>query len=123
MTKLRSEFLSALQERGYIHQCSDLQGLDAKAADGIVTAYVGYDATADSLHVGSLVSIMMLRWMQRTGQRPIVLMGGGTTKVGDPPEKTKAASCYRSSRSTPTSPTSRRSLRISSNSATGRPTP
>lgn len=87
ISKLRSEFLTVLTERGYIHQCSDLEGLDAKAADGVVTAYVGYDATADSLHVGSLVSIMMLRWMQKTGHRPIVLMGGGTTKVGDPSGK------------------------------------
>jgi tyrosyl-tRNA synthetase len=87
MTKLRSEFLTVLQDRGYIHQCSDLEALDAKASAGAVTAYVGYDATADSLHVGSLVSIMMLRWMQKTGHRPIVLMGGGTTKVGDPSGK------------------------------------
>jgi tyrosyl-tRNA synthetase len=87
MTQLRSDFLRALQERGYIHQCSDPEALDKKAAEGIVTAYVGYDATADSLHVGSLVSIMMLRWMQQTGHRPIVLMGGGTTKVGDPSGK------------------------------------
>jgi tyrosyl-tRNA synthetase len=87
MNQLRSDFLRVLQERGYIHQCSDLEALDAKAAEGIVTAYVGYDATADSLHVGSLVSMMMLRWMQQTGHRPIVLMGGGTTKVGDPSGK------------------------------------
>ena len=87
MTKLSSDFLRVLQERGYIHQCSDLEALDAIAANGVVTAYVGYDATADSLHVGSLVSIMMLRWMQKTGHRPIVLMGGGTTKVGDPSGK------------------------------------
>jgi tyrosyl-tRNA synthetase len=87
MTQLRSDFLRALQERGYIHQCSDPEALDKKAAESIVTAYVGYDATADSLHVGSLVSIMMLRWMQQTGHRPIVLMGGGTTKVGDPSGK------------------------------------
>ncbi|MHA1537356.1 MAG: tyrosine--tRNA ligase [Alphaproteobacteria bacterium] len=87
MTKPRSDFLSVLQERGFIHQCSDLQALDDKAVQGVVTAYVGYDATADSLHIGSLVSIMMLRWMQKTGHRPIVLMGGGTTKVGDPSGK------------------------------------
>ncbi|HUT51437.1 MAG TPA: tyrosine--tRNA ligase [Alphaproteobacteria bacterium] len=87
MTELHSDFLRVLQERGYIHQCSDLESLDAKAAEGIVTAYVGYDATADSLHIGSLVSMMMLRWMQKTGHRPIVLMGGGTTKVGDPSGK------------------------------------
>ena len=87
MTKLRSDFLNVLQERGYIHQCTDLEALDEKAAKGVVTAYVGYDATADSLHVGSLVSIMMLRWMQKTGHRPLPLMGGGTTKVGDPSGK------------------------------------
>ena len=87
MTPLRSEFLRVLSERGFIHQSTDLEALDALAAAGPVTAYVGYDATADSLHVGSLVSIMMLRWMQRTGHRPIALMGGGTTKVGDPSGK------------------------------------
>jgi tyrosyl-tRNA synthetase len=87
MTKLRSDFLTVLQERGYIHQCTDLAGLDAKACSGVVTAYVGYDATGDSLHIGHLVSIMMLRWMQKTGHRPIALMGGGTTKVGDPSGK------------------------------------
>ena len=87
MTKLRSEFLHVLQERGYIHQCTDLDGLDAKASSGVVTAYVGYDATGDSLHIGHLVSIMMLRWMQKTGHKPIALMGGGTTKVGDPSGK------------------------------------
>ena len=87
MTALRSEFLRTLQVRGYIHQCTDLQGLDALAAKGGVTAYVGYDATADSLHVGHLVSIMMLRRLQLCGGRPVVLMGGGTTKVGDPSGK------------------------------------
>ena len=85
MTTLRSDFLRVLQERGYIHQCTDLEGLDALARTGKLTAYVGYDATADSLHIGHLVSIMMLRWMQKTGAgRPIALMGGGTTKIGDP---------------------------------------
>ena len=87
MTSLRSDFLRVLQDRGYIHQCTDLEALDAKAAEGVVTAYVGYDATADSLHIGHLVSIMMLRLMQRTGHKPIALMGGGTTKVGDPSGK------------------------------------
>lgn len=87
MTALRSEFLRTLQARGYIHQCTDLQGLDALAEKGGVTAYVGYDATADSLHVGHLVSIMMLRRLQLCGGRPVVLMGGGTTKVGDPSGK------------------------------------
>ena len=80
----RSEFVRVLQERGYIHQCTDLEALDAAAAGGVVTAYVGYDCTADSLHIGHLISIMMLRWLQKTGHRPITLMGGGTSKVGDP---------------------------------------
>ena len=87
MSDVTSEFLRVLQTRGYIHQCTDLAGLDAKAKSGTVTAYVGYDATGPSLHVGHLVSIMMLRWLQKTGHRPIVLMGGGTTKVGDPSGK------------------------------------
>jgi tyrosyl-tRNA synthetase len=84
MSTLRSEFLRILQERGFIHQVTDLAGLDALAAAGRITAYIGFDATADSLHVGSLVQIMMLRWLQKTGHRPVVLMGGGTTKIGDP---------------------------------------
>jgi tyrosyl-tRNA synthetase len=84
MSKPRSQFLRILSERGYIHQVSDLEALDAAAADGTLTAYVGYDCTAPSLHVGSLISIMMLHWLQETGHRPIVLMGGGTTRVGDP---------------------------------------
>jgi tyrosyl-tRNA synthetase len=85
MTKLRSEFLTILTERGFVHQCSDMDGLDALAAQGKVVAYVGYDCTAPSLHVGSLISIMMLQWLQRTGAgKPIALMGGGTTRIGDP---------------------------------------
>ena len=84
---LRSEFLRTLVERGYVHQCTDLEALDAAAVSGRVTGYIGFDATADSLHAGSLVQIMLLRHMQRTGHRPIVLMGGGTTKVGDPSGK------------------------------------
>ncbi|MBI3710808.1 MAG: tyrosine--tRNA ligase, partial [Proteobacteria bacterium] len=87
MSKPRSDFLRVLTERGYIHQCTEFEGLDAAARAGTVTAYVGYDCTADSLHVGNLVSIMMLRWLQMTGHRPIALMGGGTTKVGDPSGK------------------------------------
>ena len=79
-----SEFMRVLSERGFIHQCTDEAGLDALAADGRVSAYIGFDCTADSLHVGSLVQIMMLRWLQTTGHRPIVLLGGGTTKIGDP---------------------------------------
>ncbi len=87
--KPRSEFVRVLQERGFVHQCTDIEALDTAAADGVVTAYVGYDCTADSLHVGHLISIMMLRWLQKTGHRPIALMGGGTTKVGDPTDKDK----------------------------------
>ena len=87
MTTYRSDFLHALATRGYIHQCTDPEGLDEAARTGRIVAYVGYDCTAPSLHVGSLVSIMMLRWMQKTGHQPIVLMGGGTTKVGDPSGK------------------------------------
>ena len=84
MAPIRSDFLSVLTERGFIHQCSDIEGLDAAARAGTITAYVGYDCTAPSLHVGSLISIMMLSWLQETGHRPIALMGGGTTRVGDP---------------------------------------
>ena len=81
----KSEFLRTLQERGYIHQCSDLAGVDEKAAAGDLVAYIGFDCTAASLHIGSLVQIMMLRWLQKTGAgKPISLMGGGTTRVGDP---------------------------------------
>ena len=87
---LRSEFLRTLVERGFLHQCTDLEALDAAAAAGRITGYIGFDATADSLHVGSLIQIMMLRHMQRTGHRPVVLMGGGTTKVGDPSGKDKS---------------------------------
>ena len=82
-----SEFIKAVTERGYMHQATDLDALDAAAAKGSIPAYIGFDCTADSLHVGSLVQIMMLRVLQRTGHKPIVLMGGGTTKVGDPSGK------------------------------------
>ena len=74
-------------DRGYLHQCTDLDALDAKASESTVIAYIGYDCTGPSLHVGHLLSIMALRWLQRTGHKPIVLMGGGTTKVGDPSGK------------------------------------
>jgi tyrosyl-tRNA synthetase len=83
----KSEFLQTLQARGYIHQITHPDELDAAAAGGIVTAYIGFDATAPSLHVGSLIQIMMLRRLQQAGHKPIVLMGGGTTKVGDPTGK------------------------------------
>jgi tyrosyl-tRNA synthetase len=84
MSRYRSELLRTLEERGYIHQCTDAEALDELAVDGRVVAYVGYDCTADSLHIGHLVSIMMLRVLQRAGHTPIALVGGGTTKVGDP---------------------------------------
>ena len=87
MSRHRSEFVRAVVERGFVHQATDLDGLDRLAADGHLVAYVGFDCTADSLHVGHLVSIMLLRWLQRTGHRPIALIGGGTTKVGDPSGK------------------------------------
>ena len=80
----KSEFLQVMIARGYMQDCTDLQGLDERLIAGIVPAYIGYDATARSLHVGHLLNIMMLRWLQRTGHKPITLMGGGTTKVGDP---------------------------------------
>jgi tyrosyl-tRNA synthetase len=84
MSAYKSDFLNILESRGFIHQVSDAAGLDALAEKGDVTAYVGYDCTASSLHVGHLLSIMMLHWLQQTGNKPIVLMGGGTTRVGDP---------------------------------------
>jgi tyrosyl-tRNA synthetase len=87
MTTHRSEFIRTVVERGYLHQCTDLDGLDLLASGKAVAAYIGFDCTAPSLHAGSLVSIMLLRILQRTGHKPIVLMGGGTTKVGDPSGK------------------------------------
>src|SRR5919206_4991958 len=90
MSAPQSDFLRILTERGFVHQVSDLDGLDAAARAGRITAYIGFDCTAPSLHVGSLVQIMMLHWLQKTGHRPIVLMGGGTTRVGDPSGKDEA---------------------------------
>jgi tyrosyl-tRNA synthetase len=87
MSTLKSDFLRALDERGFIHQISDAAALDAKCQAGTIAAYIGFDCTADSLHVGSLVQVMLLRWLQKTGHQPIVLMGGGTTKIGDPSGK------------------------------------
>jgi tyrosyl-tRNA synthetase len=83
-SSFKSDFLRTLSERGFIHQCTDGEALDALLLEGPITAYIGYDATASSLHAGHLVQIMMLYWLQKTGNKPIVLMGGGTTKVGDP---------------------------------------
>jgi tyrosyl-tRNA synthetase len=87
MSAYKSDFLQVLADRGFIHQVSEPEALDARAASGKLTAYIGFDCTAPSLHVGSLLPIMMLYWMQQTGHRPIALMGGGTTRVGDPSGK------------------------------------
>ena len=85
--KPQSDFLRVLTERGFVHQCSDFAGLDAKAKAGELTAYIGFDCTAPSLHVGGMVQIMLLYWLQQTGGKPVPLMGGGTTRVGDPSGK------------------------------------
>jgi len=87
MTTPKSEFVRSVQERGYMHQCTDLDALDAQLSSSVVSAYTGFDCTATSLHAGSLVPIMLLRLLQKSGHKPIVLMGGGTTKVGDPSGK------------------------------------
>ncbi|MCH8917055.1 MAG: tyrosine--tRNA ligase [Proteobacteria bacterium] len=87
MAAVKSEFLNTVTERGFVHQCTGTAALDAALSAGVVTAYIGFDCTAPSLHVGSLVPIMLLRHLQKTGHKPIVLMGGGTTKVGDPSGK------------------------------------
>ncbi|MEO1106456.1 MAG: tyrosine--tRNA ligase [Pseudomonadota bacterium] len=80
----KSDFIATMIERGFLADCTDYQGLDDALISGVQTAYIGYDATAQSLHVGHLMNIMVLRWLQKTGHKPITLMGGGTTKVGDP---------------------------------------
>jgi tyrosyl-tRNA synthetase len=87
MAKFRSAFLNILNERAFIHQCSDFAGLDALAARGEAVGYVGYDCTAPSLHIGNFLTIMMLYWLQQSGNKPITLVGGGTTRVGDPSGK------------------------------------
>ena len=87
MSAYKSDFLNILAERGFIHQISEPEALDARAKAGAITAYIGFDCTAASLHIGSLLPIMMLYWLQQTGHRPIALMGGGTTRVGDPSGK------------------------------------
>jgi tyrosyl-tRNA synthetase len=119
----RSAFLAAAAERGYIHQCTDFAALDERLSAGPLVAYVGYDCTADSLHIGNLMSIMLLRLFQQTGNKPIVLMGGGTTRIGDPSGRTNPASCSMTRRSPATWPASARCLPNSSASATARPTP
>jgi tyrosyl-tRNA synthetase len=83
----KSDFLAVLAARGFLHQCSDLAALDAKVKEGDLVGYIGFDCTASSLHVGSLMQIMMLRWLQKTGGKPVALIGGGTTRVGDPSGK------------------------------------
>jgi tyrosyl-tRNA synthetase len=87
MSTYKSDFLNVLASRGFIHQVSEPEALDALARSSTITAYIGFDCTASSLHVGSLLPIMMLHWLQQTGHRPIALMGGGTTRVGDPSGK------------------------------------
>jgi tyrosyl-tRNA synthetase len=87
MSAFKSDFLNVLSQRGFIHQASDFEGLDALAAKGQATAYVGYDCTAPSLHIGNFLTMMMLHWLQQSGNKPITLMGGGTTMVGDPSGK------------------------------------
>jgi tyrosyl-tRNA synthetase len=87
MAQYKSDFLNVLQERGFIHQCSDFAGLDTLAHKGEVISYIGYDCTAPSLHIGNYLTMMMLHWLQQTGNKPITLMGGGTTMVGDPSGK------------------------------------
>ncbi|MEN2990809.1 tyrosine--tRNA ligase [Tistrella sp. BH-R2-4] len=85
-----SDFVRVMVERGYLHQATDLEGLDQRLSQGTVAGYIGFDCTARSLHVGSLVQIMMLRWLQKTGHKPIVLLGGGTTRIGDPTGRDEA---------------------------------
>ena len=87
MSAVKSEFLRVMQARGYVHQITDAEALDQRLTSGVVPAYIGFDCTADSLHVGSLIQIMVLRRLQQAGHKPIVLMGGGTTKIGDPSGK------------------------------------
>jgi len=89
-SKYKSEFLQIMEARGFIHQCTDASGLDKRLASGRLAAYIGFDMTAPSLHIGSLVQIMILRWLQKTGHKPVVLLGGGTTRVGDPSGKDEA---------------------------------
>src|ERR1700710_12062 len=84
MAKFKSDFLNVLDQRGFIHQISDPEGRDDAASKGRITGYVGYDATATSIHIGNLISVTMLHWLQETGHRPVSLMGGGTSMVGDP---------------------------------------
>ena len=88
--RVKSEFLKIMIERGFVHKITDVQNLDLQTCNAQVSGYIGFDCTASSLHIGSLIQIMMLRWFQKTGNKPIVLMGGGTTKIGDPSGKDSA---------------------------------
>ena len=90
MSSYKSDFLNVMEERGFIAQCSDFDALDKQLSESVVTGYIGFDCTAPSLHAGSLIQIMMLRWLQQTGHKPIALMGGGTTRIGDPSFKDEA---------------------------------
>lgn len=87
MSSFKSDFIRVMVERGHLHQCTDLEGLDEAASKGVVSGYIGFDLTAESLHIGNLAGIMMLRRLQQTGHRPVTLMGGATTKIGDPSGK------------------------------------
>lgn len=123
MSAFKSDFLNTLQERGFIHQCSDFEGLDALAAKGEAIAYVGYDCTAPSLHIGNYLTMMMLHWLQQSGNKPITLMGGGTAMVGDPSGRTRRARSAPSPRSRPTRPRSAACLPRCCAMATARATP
>jgi tyrosyl-tRNA synthetase len=90
MTAFKSDFLNIISERGFIHQGTDMEALDKYLSEEVITAYIGFDCTADSLHVGSMTQIMLLRWLQKTGHKPVVLMGGGTTLIGDPTGRDEA---------------------------------
>jgi tyrosyl-tRNA synthetase len=106
MAKYKSDFLNVLDQRGFIHQISDPEGLDALAAKERITGYVGYDATATSIHIGNLISVTMLYWLQETGHRPISLMGiraSAMTSAGSSPSRRSIATSRASSRSTATS--------------------
>ncbi len=120
MSAYKSDFLNILAERGFIHQVSEPDALDARAKDGTLTAYIGYDCTAPSLHIGHLLPTMMLYWLQQTGHRPIALMGGGTTRVGDPSGKDESRK--RAHRTTSSTRTSHRSARPSRSSSSSRAT-
>ena len=87
MSSYKSDFVRTVVERGFVQDCSDIDALDALVKQEPLTAYIGFDCTASSLHAGSLLPVMLLRWLQQTGNQPIVLMGGGTTRVGDPSGK------------------------------------